>query len=182
MEMIGQVAAFVLPIVALFLFAVLLVRLIGPMAVRVIRAPILIALVVAGCGIGPSVSPRPATLMPATPLPSGYVTISTLSGQIPEGPNPACADVWLGNAFLHGDPTAGVPVWIVPDSHPDAEKVEVVWPFGFSARFTPDLELLDAHGVIIGREGYRLRDLAGRQDTPTRWVIWWVDGHGYDCW
>jgi hypothetical protein len=154
------------------------------MAVRVIRPLILIALVVAGCGIGPSGSLPPATPMPATPLPSGYVTISTLSGQTPEGPNPACADEYYYDAILHGDPTAEVPVWIepLPEFYADRGRVEVIWPFGFSARFTPDLELLDSEATIVGREGGRLHDLAGRQETPTRWVIWWVNGQGYPCW
>lgn len=36
---------------------------------------------------------------------------------------------------------------------PDGSRQDVAWPVGFSARFTPKLELLDEHGAVFAREG-----------------------------
>ena len=32
-------------------------------------------------------------------------------------------------------------------------RFELLWPMGYQARFTPNLELLDEQGAVVGREG-----------------------------
>jgi hypothetical protein len=32
-------------------------------------------------------------------------------------------------------------------------RIELIWPTGYSARFSPDLELLDETGRVVGRAG-----------------------------
>jgi hypothetical protein len=34
-----------------------------------------------------------------------------------------------------------------------AGRLEIVWPPGYQARFTPDLEVLDPYGEVIARDG-----------------------------
>ena len=132
------------------------------------------AFVVAGCSSAP--------LPSATPLPSGFVAIPTLSGQPPGGWTPvACAGVGFADSILHGDPTAAVPVWIEPLPPGPATTIEVVWPHGFSARFTPHLELLDSSGTLIAREGDRLTALGGSAKTETQWVLLEMDRRQYQC-
>jgi hypothetical protein len=67
---------------------------------------------------------------------------------------------------IHGDRWASPPVWV--DGDPEAH-VEIVWSAGYSARFTPNLQLIDEHGNVVAREGDRLR-LIGRSSNPTLWV------------
>lgn len=135
---------------------------------------VLAALVVAGCGSAPPPS--------ATPLPSGYVAIRTLSGQLPGGVTfGACAGVGFFDSVLHGDPNAAMPVWIEPLPPGPAGKIDVVWPFGFSARFAPSLELLDSGGMVIAREGDRLTDLGGSANSEADWLLYEVNGRQYQC-
>lgn len=42
----------------------------------------------------------------------------------------------------------------------DGKREELEWPVGYSARFTPALELLDAHGNVVGIEGSELTNVA----------------------
>jgi hypothetical protein len=145
-----------------------------PMERHGILSLVLAVLVVAGCGSAPPPS--------ATPLPSGHVAIRTLSGQMPSGVTfGACGGVGFFDSVLHGDPTAAVPVWIEPLSPGPARKIEVVWPFGFSARFVPSLELLDSSGMVIAREGDRLTDLGGSANSEAEWLIYEVNGRQYQC-
>lgn len=61
--------------------------------------------------------------------------------------------ICAGAAFpgtLHGSPTDVRVVWM---TRPAEGPVELAWPAGYSARFDPDLELLDASGRVVGREG-----------------------------
>jgi hypothetical protein len=68
----------------------------------------------------------------------------------PGGPNEICAGVGL-DAVLHGDPADPKVAWLT--SKIGGPRLEIVWPFGFTARFTPDLEILDADGNVVIREG-----------------------------
>jgi hypothetical protein len=42
----------------------------------------------------------------------------------------------------------------------DGDQLEIVWPYGFSARFNPALELLNEQGEVVARDGDVL-DLGG---------------------
>ncbi len=39
--------------------------------------------------------------------------------------------------------------------------MDLVWPAGFSARFAPNLELLDPSGAVVGRQGDLIDDAGG---------------------
>ena len=79
----------------------------------------------------------------------------------------ACAGVGFeGEYRLHGSPTDQRLVWM---TFPDGNRREVAWPLGYSARFTPDLELLDETGKVAGREGTLV---TGGCETPQAGVLW----------
>jgi hypothetical protein len=60
-----------------------------------------------------------------------------------------CEVTSLEGATLHGSPTNGA-VWL---ESPTGGRIELVWPPRFSARFDPDLEVLDHLGRVAAREG-----------------------------
>jgi hypothetical protein len=69
-----------------------------------------------------------------------------------------CPAALLGGVTLRGDPTnQSRPVWVESRG---GGRLTVVWPYGFSARFSPGLELLDSEGEVVAREG-DLLDLGG---------------------
>jgi hypothetical protein len=96
--------------------------------------------------------------------------------------NFACAGYGLADALLRGDPKApGEKVWLEPIG-PGARKPRLVtWPAGFRARFTPRLELIDASGLVVAREGDRLTGVGGQSRTDDRWEVWEFNGHRYPC-
>jgi hypothetical protein len=55
-------------------------------------------------------------------------------------------------AELAGDPNDPRVAWIVSRG----KRVDVVFPYGFSARFAPNLEVLDATGVVVARAADRI--------------------------
>ena len=78
----------------------------------------------------------------ATPTPSP--SLPTL----PEGLN-TCAGVGTV-ATLAGSPTDPRLAWMVD---PTGGRHEIVWPYGFTARFDPDLAVLDTSGRVVFRAG-----------------------------
>ena len=98
------------------------------------------AILLGACTLGPSATPTVATI----PVPTLDVG--------PGGGTPmACAGVGLA-AVLQGDPNDPQVAWL--DSMMDgAGRQEVIWPAGYTARFTPDLEILDADGHVVIRGG-----------------------------
>jgi hypothetical protein len=67
------------------------------------------------------------------------------------GPNAICAGVGL-IAVLRGNPSDPHLAWI--EQFPrGGGRQEVIWPAGFSARFTPLLEILDETGLPLIHEG-----------------------------
>ena len=91
----------------------------------------------------------------ATPNPS----LPTLSGDIPP-----CAGVGT-EATLAGSPTDPRLAWMV-DSH--GRRHEIVWQRGFTARFDPDLAVLDASGKVVYRAGDKIDGgcVIGGSDSP----------------
>jgi hypothetical protein len=68
--------------------------------------------------------------------------LCTLGKSIPE----------LGGV-LQGQAGAPDPIWLVAD---DGRTMIFVWPAGFSARFSPDAELLDDQGRSVAKAGERV--------------------------
>jgi len=58
---------------------------------------------------------------------------------------------WSGGHVLTGSPKDPRLVWMMAGQRYDLE-----WPVGYSARFTPHLELLNQRGLVVGREGTQL--------------------------
>ncbi len=90
----------------------------------------------------------------AYPLPSNVtapIPYKELPTQVLETPA-ACAGVGL-EAVLHGDNAdprlAGLVTGV-------GERVEILWPIGYHARFTPLLEVRDAGGTVVLRDGSRI--------------------------
>lgn len=74
-----------------------------------------------------------------------------------------CAGVgFVGGFFLHGSPLDPRSAWMTT---PDGSRHELAWPVGYSARFVPDLEVLDDAGRVIAREG---STVDGGCETPER--------------
>jgi hypothetical protein len=55
------------------------------------------------------------------------------------------------------------------------QRSEIVWPVGYSARFAPGLEVLDAGGAVVAREGDHLGGWCRTADSPANVPIW-VEG------
>ena len=72
-------------------------------------------------------------------------------------PGGACAGVGL-DAVLRGSPTDARVAWLeraadVPTKYPGAARLDVTWPAGYHARFTPNIEILDESGTVVLRDG-----------------------------
>ena len=78
----------------------------------------------------------------ATPTPSP--SLPTLASDVT-----VCEGVG-GVATLAGSPTDPRLAWTVD---PTGGRHEIVWPPGFTARFDPDLAILDASGKVVFRAG-----------------------------
>jgi hypothetical protein len=79
----------------------------------------------------------------------------------------ACGGVGYEGEFrLHGSSTDDRYVWM---TFPDGSRHELAWPLGYSARFTPALELLDEDGKVVAREGSLI---VGGCETPQPGVLW----------
>ncbi len=70
--------------------------------------------------------------------------------------NGPCFGVGL-DAVLSGSPTDPRVAWLTPAPgsgwDPGTTELEIAWPSGYTARFAPRLEILDASGAIVLREG-----------------------------
>jgi hypothetical protein len=64
--------------------------------------------------------------------------------------NGDCYPTYLEGAFLAGAPDDPAVAWVVSVA---GERVDVQWPVGFAARFSPDVELLGRGGVVVARRG-----------------------------
>ncbi len=110
---------------------------------------ILALLVLSACA-----APLPPSAVPPSslqqPLASGEMALSTDPPiELPSGAVAACGGIGL-SAVLHGAATDPHLAWLVNDL---GKRLEVTWPPGYRARLAPDLEVLDAEGVVVLREG-----------------------------
>jgi hypothetical protein len=77
--------------------------------------------------------------------------LPTFPDRLPDGTQVLCGGVgFVGKFIVHGSPTDQRLTWM---TRPDGGREELVWPHGYTARFTPGLEVLDAHGRVVAREG-----------------------------
>lgn len=110
------------------------------------RWALLLALALAGCS---TVSPSFGALVP--PAASPAPTLPTTSLTAPDGSEMACAGVGLTDV-LRGDPANPRLAWL--ESFPNGgHRLEIVWPPGYSARFTPRLQVLDPTGQVVIEDG-----------------------------
>ena len=103
----------------------------------------LLALTMVGCGQVP-----PSTSSADTPFPPGQLALPTAK-PFPSGMPEACAGVGL-SAVVRGDPRDPRVAWLVAN---DQTRMDVTWPSGYHARFIPGLEVLDASGAVVLRDG-----------------------------
>ena len=100
-----------------------------------------VLLVMAACAPSPS----------SVPLAAGEIALPTEPPvSLPPGAVEACAGVAIG-AVLHGataDPRAA---WLIDDF--SGTRIDVEWPPGYRARFTPNLEVLDGSEVVVLKAG-----------------------------
>jgi hypothetical protein len=66
-----------------------------------------------------------------------------------DSPLVGCADVALVDATLQGDPADSRVAWLTAG----ANRIDVVWPPGYRAIFSPRLEVLDASAHVVLRVG-----------------------------
>jgi hypothetical protein len=91
-------------------------------------------------------SPNPPS--PRPPLPDGLIALKTTNWL--ETPDTICAGVGL-DAVLHGSPNDPYVAWL--ENRVVAGRDEIVWPAGYRARFSPNLDILDESGIVVLREG-----------------------------
>jgi hypothetical protein len=116
---------------------------------------------IVGCSTSQeAVSPPPARSL-ALP------TLATLPG--------ACAGIGLDDARLAGDPNDPRIVWLSFNAAPG--RHELVFRPGFSARFAPDLEVLNAAGIVVAKLGDPIGEacVTGSAGPNDPWLILWPD-------
>lgn len=86
----------------------------------------------------------------AAPLPPGEIALPTDAHSLPPGVAEACRGIGIG-AVLHGDVADSRVAWLVDTAL--GTRIDIIWPPGYRARFTPNLEVLDASGVRVLRAG-----------------------------
>ena len=64
--------------------------------------------------------------------------------------NGACRGVGL-DGHITGDPSDPRLAWVVADHGGD--RIDIIWPPGYAARFAPRLEVLDENGTVAHRDG-----------------------------
>jgi hypothetical protein len=68
-------------------------------------------------------------------------------------PTPGCRDVGFDDAVLRGSPADPRLAWI---EFRGGVRKDAIWPMGYGARFRGGIEILDASGTIVLREGDRI--------------------------
>ena len=91
----------------------------------------------------------------------------------PGGQLEACPNALLASVRLEGDPAQRPAVWVVGQ---DGRRLSILWRHGFSARFTPRLELLDEDGKVVAREGDVLNLGGGDTSEEFDWFACEVAG------
>jgi hypothetical protein len=104
----------------------------------------------------------PAYVPSVRTLPSGDFALPTIN-QLASG---ACAGVGT-DAVVRGSPADPRIAWLESNLDPAAaRRVDVVWPAGYRARFSPGLEILDESGNVVARDGTHITGLCSGGDVP----------------
>jgi hypothetical protein len=111
---------------------------------------VIAVLALAACGASGGPSPGSSTAASVPSLGPGELALPT-TRWITDPPG-LCAGVGL-DAVLHGDPRYPDIAWLENRIHPGPHRIDVVWPVGYRARFAPKLEVVDATGTVVLREG-----------------------------
>lgn len=90
------------------------------------------------------------------PPPMGEIPLPVSVRHVPPGMlvHDICAGVGLDGVSVTGDPEDPRIVWL-RDRNGRASDIQLLWPAGYTARFTPQLEVLDEAGAIVMKEGHR---------------------------
>lgn len=99
--------------------------------------------------LGQACSPAPSEAPPSAGA-DGIALPGTAPWPTPPATPPPCAGVGL-DAILHGDATDPGVTWL--RDRTGGGRIEVTWPVGFRARFTPSLVVVDPAGRVVHREG-----------------------------
>jgi hypothetical protein len=107
-----------------------------------------------GCAAPPAPSgvtrsPSPTTASPSPVVPVDIALPVQTPLDVPLGVPLACRGIGI-NAILRGDATDPRVAWLVSNL---GTRLDVEWPAGYKARFSPKLEVLDASGTVVLREG-----------------------------
>ncbi|HJP89081.1 MAG TPA: hypothetical protein VJ850_08615 [Candidatus Limnocylindrales bacterium] len=88
---------------------------------------------------------------PTRPLGPGERWLPVFPVAMSDGTQILCGGVgFVGNFVLRGSAADPRQAWVI---QPDGRRMELVWPAGYSARFTPQLEVLDETSQVVAREG-----------------------------
>ena len=94
--------------------------------------------------------PAPSTAAVVSRSPSGDIALPTAEPLVlPSGAVEACGGVGI-SAVLRGDPHDPHVAWLVNNL---GTRVNITWPPGYRARFNPGLEVLDAAGAVVLKDG-----------------------------
>lgn len=113
----------------------------------------LLAVLLGACATSvPPAAPTPsAPSNAATAVAYGFPLRTLPPVTVPSGAVVTCAGIGLVDAALHGDPNDPKLAWLINAVGPS--RIDLVWPSGYSARFDPQLEIVDPNGVVVMREG-----------------------------
>jgi hypothetical protein len=81
-------------------------------------------------------------------------------------PGNVCAGVGL-DAVLRGSPTDARVAWL--ENTGTNARIDVTWPAGYHARFTPNIEILDENGSVVLRDGDHVEGACG-YNPDTGWT------------
>jgi hypothetical protein len=113
-----------------------------PAQAPVVKAAVVIGLACTFVGCAPEASPspslRPGEFALRTPEPQNGMLLCAGGG-------------FVDRAVLHGSPNFPGITWIAFE--PPGRRETVLWPPGFRATFRPELEVLNAAGQVVVREG-----------------------------
>jgi hypothetical protein len=117
-------------------------------------------------------------------VPFGLVLSSGLSApSASSGRLPTYLD-WTGgcsigvgrDATLHGSPSDPQVTWATDNS--SGMRSEIIWPSGYTARFDPNVAVLDASGNVVGREGdFVIGSCTMVATDPVDPIVWLVEGN-----
>ena len=94
--------------------------------------------------------PAPSTVAVVSLSQSGDIALPTAEPLVlPSGVIEACGGVGI-SAVLRGDPHDPRIAWLMNNL---GTRVNITWPPGYRARFDPGLEVLDAAGVVVLKDG-----------------------------